>query len=151
MAYVTDFSISMSKHFQGDYQKLNEENYKNLLEEIIQSNNTIRFTAICGNFGTITEKLQREDVSLLLSEKDTEKLVGEAIHSWQTRRKFAQKIGEGQYAMAVYGKIIRLTIPLNEGQILLVTLDNTLESPKFVDDIKKILQKSPDVELEDIK
>ena len=127
---------------------MSEKNYKNLLEEIIQSNSAIRFTAVCGNFGTITEKLQRDGVSLLLSEKDTEKLVDEAIHSWKTRRKYAQKIGEGQYAMAVYGKIIRLTIPLNEDQILLVTLDNILESPKLVDNIKNILQKSPDVELD---
>ena len=117
---------------------MSENNYKNLLEEIIQSNDAIRFTAICGNFGTITEKLQRDGVSLLLSEQDTEKLVGEAIHSWQTRRKFSQKIGEGQYAMAVYGKIIRLTIPLNEYQILLITLDNILETPKLISDIRNI-------------
>jgi len=126
----------------------NENKYKNLLEEIIQSNNAIRFTAICLNFGTITEKLQREGVTLLLSEKDTEKLVDEAIHSWQTRRKFSQKIGQGQYAMTVYDKIIRITIPLNEFQILLVTLDNTLETPKLIDNIKKILQASTSVKLE---
>ena len=130
---------------------MSEKNYKNLLEEIIQSNDAIRFTAICLNFGTITEKVQRDGITLLLNEKDTEKLVGEAIHSWQTRRKFSQKIGEGQYAMAVYDKIIRMTIPLNEFQILLVTLDNTLETPKLIDDIKNILQKSPDVELDNKK
>ena len=126
----------------------NENKYKNLLEEIIQSNDAIRFTAICLNFGTITEKLQRKGITLLLNEKDTEKLVGEAIHSWQTRRKFSQKIGEGQYAMAVYDKIIRVTIPLNEFQILLITLDNTLETPKLIDNIKKILQASTSVKLE---
>ncbi len=127
---------------------MSEKNYKNLLEEIIQSNSAIRFTAICGNFGTITEKLQRDGVTLLLSEKDTGKLVDEAIHSWQTRRKFSQKIGQGQYAMTVYDKIIRITIPLNEFQILLVTLDNTLETPKLIDDIKQILQESSDIQLE---
>ena len=126
---------------------MSENNYKSLLEEIIQSNDAIRFTAICGNFGTLIEKLQRDGVSLLLSEQDTEKLAREAIHSWQTRRKFSQKIGEGQYAMAVYGKIIRLTVPLNEFQILLVTLDNILESPKLIDNIKKILQASTITEL----
>ena len=127
---------------------MSEKNYKNLLEEIIQSNSAIRFTAICGSFGTITEKLQREDVTLLLSEQDTEKLVGEAIHSWHTRRLYEQKIGKGHYAMAVYDKIIRITIPLNEFQILLVTLDNTLETPKLIDDIKQILQESSDIQLE---
>ncbi len=93
-------------------------------------------------------KKHRVGITLLLDEKDTEKLMGEAIHSWQTRRKFSQKIGEGQYAMAVYGKIIRLTIPLNEYQILLITLDNILETPKLIGDIQKILQESTSVILE---
>ncbi len=132
----------------GGHQILSENNYKDLLEKIIQSNDNIRLAAICGNFGTITEKAQRVGITLLLDEKDTEKLIGEAIHSWQTRRKFSQKIGEGQYAMAVYGKIIRLTIPLNEFQILLITLDNILETPKLISDIQKILQESTSVVLE---
>lgn len=132
----------------GDYQILSENNYKDLLQKIIQSNDNIRLTAICGNFGTITEKVQRAEITLLLTEKDTEKLIVEGIHSWQTRRLFAAKIGQGQYAMTVYDKIIRLTIPLNEYQILLVTLDNVLEAPKLIGDIKKILQESPSVALE---
>jgi len=127
---------------------MSENKYKNLLEEIIQSDDAIRFTAICLNFGTITEKLQRDGITLLLSEKDTEKLADEAIHTWHTRRKFSQRIGQGQYAMTVYDKIIRITIPLNEYQILLVTLDNTLETPKLIDNIKKILQASTSVVLE---
>ena len=127
---------------------MNKNIYKDTLQQIIQSSDVIRLAAICGSFGTITEKVQRDGLTLLLNEKDTEKLVDEAIHSWQTRRKFSQKIGEGQYAMAVYGKIIRLTIPLNEDQILLVTLDNVLEAPKLIGDIKKILQESTSVKLE---
>jgi len=127
---------------------LSENDYQNLLKKIIQSNEAVRLAAICLNFGTISEKVQRVGITLLLSEQDTEKLVREAINSWQTRRKFSQKIGEGQYAMAVYDKIIRITIPLNEFQILLVTLDNTLETPKLIDDIKQILQESSDIKLE---
>ncbi len=41
--------------------------------------------------------------------------------------------------MAVYDKIIRLTIPLNDNWFLLVTLDNVEKTPKIVDTIKKIL------------
>ena len=66
---------------------MSEKNYKNLLEEIIQSNDDIRFTAFCLNFSTITEKVQRDGITLLLNAKDTEKLVGGAINSGQTRKK----------------------------------------------------------------
>ena len=44
-----------------------KNNYKKLLEKIIQSDGIIRFTAICNtSFGTIEEKLQREGETLLL-------------------------------------------------------------------------------------
>ncbi len=57
----------------GGHQILSENNYKDLLEKIIQSNDTIRLAAICGTFGTISEKVQRDGITLLLNEKDTEK------------------------------------------------------------------------------
>ena len=119
---------------------LNKNNYKNLLEKIIQSDDLIRFTLICNQFGTIEEKSQRNGKSLLLSEYDTDKLVREGVSSWHYRKQLSQKIGEGQYAMAVYDKIVRITIPLNDDHMLLVTLDNMEETPKIVDTIKKILQ-----------
>jgi hypothetical protein len=119
---------------------LNENNYKQLLEKIIQSDDIIRFTAICDtNFGTIEEQLQRDGQTLLLSEYDTDKLIRGGVDSWHYRKQLSNKIGNGQYAMAVYDKIIRLTIPLNENHFLLVTLDNVEKTPKIVDTIKKIL------------
>jgi len=120
---------------------LNENNYKQLLEKIIQSDDIIRFTAICDtSFGTIEEKLQRDGQSLLLNEYDTDKLVREGVSSWYHRKQLSHKIGKGQYAMAAYEKIIRLTIPLDDNHILLVSLDNEGKTPKIVDSIKKILQ-----------
>ena len=44
--------------------------------------------------------------------------------------------------MAVYDKIVRLTIPLDEDYILLVSMDNensVEKTPKIVDSIKIIL------------
>lgn len=126
----------------------NENEYADLLDQIIHSNDAIRLAAICGNFGTITEKVVRDGVKLYLSDKDTEKLLAESIHSWKTRRLFSQKIGNGQYAIAVYDKLIRLSIPINEYQILLVTMEVTLEIPKLITDIKKILQHSSCIEVD---
>ncbi len=126
----------------------NENEYTDLLNEIVHSNDAIRLAAICGNFGSITEKVVKEGVKLYLSDRDTEKLIGESINSWRTRRLFSQKIGNGQYAIAVYDKLIRMSIPVNEYQILLVTMEVTLEIPKLIVDIKKILERSPCIEVD---
>ena len=77
---------------------------------------------------------------MLLNEYDTDKLVKEGASSWYYRKQLSNKIGKGQYAMAAYEKIIKLTIPLDDDHILLVSLDNQGETPKIIDTIKKILQ-----------
>ena len=118
---------------------IHKNNHKELLEKIIKSNDDIRFTLVCDQFGTIEEKLQRDNLTLLLSEYDTDKLIRGGVDSWHYRKQLSNKIGNGQYAMAVYDKIIRLTIPLNDNCFLLVTLDNVEKTPKIVDTIKKIL------------
>ncbi len=125
-----------------------QEDYEEVLESIVKSNSDVRLVAICGNYGGIMAQAKRPGVQLLLSEKDTEKLIGEAIHSWHTRRLYEQKIGKGHYAMAIYDKLVRLTIPLNEYQILLVTLENTVQTPLFVGNLKQILKDSPRIILE---
>ena len=121
---------------------INKINHKELLEKIIQSNNTIRFASICNQFGAVEEKVSREGLSPLLSEYDTDKLVRAGVDSWHYRKQLASKIGNGQYAMAVYDKIVRLTIPLDDEYILLVSMDNednVEKTPKIVDSIKKML------------
>ena len=117
----------------------NKINHKKLLEKIIQSNDIIRFASICDQFGAVKEKLPRDGLSLLLNEYDTDKLVKAGVDSWHYRKQLSNKIGNGQYAMTVYDKIVRLTIPLDDNHILLVSCDNIEKPPKIVDIIKKIL------------
>lgn len=118
---------------------LSTQNYEQTLEKIIKSNDIIRFVAICDKFGQIKEKLQKEEKPPLLDDHETSKLVRAGIDSWYYRKQLTHKIGKGQYAMAVYDKIIRLTIPLEDNQFLLVSIDNISKSPKIVESIKKIL------------
>ena len=117
----------------------NKINYKKLLEKIIQSNDIIRFALICDQSGAVKEKLPRDGLSLLLDEYDTDKLMKAGVDSWHYRKQVSDKIGKGQYAMAVYGKIVRLTIPLDDNHIILIVLDNVEKTPKIIDTIKKIL------------
>ena len=42
--------------------------------------------------------------------------------------------------MAVYGKIIRFTMPLNHNQILLITIANKQDPPKILNRIENILE-----------
>jgi len=123
------------------YVDLGKNDYKEILEKIIQSDKMVRFAIIYDRFGSIEVKLEREGQHLLLNENDTDSLAREGINSWFTRNQLAHKIGKGQYVMAVYEKIIRLSIPMENDTTLLVSLDNLVETPKIVDSITKIIKK----------
>ena len=60
-----------------------------------------------------------------LSPKETEESIEDSLTRWATRRKLAHKLGDPVYAMAEYEKVKRITIPINQDGIILVTLDVT--------------------------
>jgi len=119
---------------------LEEKNYKKILEKIIQSNEIIRFVSICNQYGTTIDKLSRNGEPLLLTEFDTEKLARAGVDSWHYRKQLSSKIGKGQFAMVVYEKIIRITIPVDNNHYLLASIDNVVEIPKIIDIMIKIIE-----------
>jgi hypothetical protein len=42
---------------------------------------------------------------------------------WKIRKKFADKIGNGRYVMAVYEKIKRIVIPIDDNYSFLITAE----------------------------
>ena len=63
----------------------------------------------------------RKDVAPLLNDEETKETLHYAVNAWKTRSKFAPKIGKGKYVLAVYEKLRRLTMPLGDKHLLLIT------------------------------
>lgn len=111
-----------------------------LLQQIFQTDKNIRFGAICNKFGEITAKLLRDGTTLHLNEYETSKLLREATGSWHYRHQLSYKLGKGQFALAVYDKLIRLTIPLDQENLMLLTLQSYENIPKLVESVHKIIE-----------
>jgi hypothetical protein len=100
---------------------------------------SIRFGAICNRFGEITTKFARDGITLHLNEYETSKLLREAANSWHYRHKLSYKLGKGKFALTVYEKLIRLTIPLEHENLLLLTLENFEKVPQIVENVHKLI------------
>ena len=120
----------------GTIHSENEE----LLKKIVGLDNSIRFGAICNRFGEITTKYPREGVSLHLNDYETSKLLREASNSWHYRHQLSYKLGKGKFALAVYEKLIRLTIPIDQENLLLLTLENFENIPQLVENVHKLIK-----------
>ncbi len=112
-------------------------NFKELLETIIQSNQDIRFTAIFDRYGTIKEKIQKDETSPMLDEYETKTMLREAASLWFHRRNLVNKLGKGHYSMTVYDNLIRVTMPLIADYFIIISHDHLDDQPSLV---KKILQ-----------
>jgi len=94
-----------------------------LVEKILDANHHIRFAAIFDMTGNVRASGQREGVERLLTDEDTGKWAGMAVNAWKNREQLYPKIGQGEYALVVYQKLKRITMPVGKDHLIYVTFD----------------------------
>ncbi|PIW34455.1 MAG: hypothetical protein COW26_07170 [Nitrosopumilales archaeon CG15_BIG_FIL_POST_REV_8_21_14_020_33_23] len=87
-------------------------------------NNSIRFAAVCDKDGEILWNSQRKGLKNIIPLNDTKKTLKRATNAWQERSDITDKVGRGLYVIASYEKIKRITIPLDNNNLLFMSVDN---------------------------
>ena len=116
--------------------------FNKLLENVINSDQSIRFAAVFDRFGNIKEKNHRNDTSLMMDEYDTQNMLREAASSWYHRRNLESKLGKGHYSMTVYDNLVRMTMPLGGDYFIIVSHDKLDDQPQVAKKINQILETS---------
>ena len=98
---------------------------KNSCKEILEQDVNIRFAGVCDHTGKFDMADNVQGVNNLLSSEETKRSNLQALARWSLRNSLAPKIGNGRYAMAEYEKIKRITFPLENFHLLLITTDLT--------------------------
>jgi hypothetical protein len=111
-----------------------------LCNDILNIDPKIRFAGICDETGDIKYGGQREGIKNLLSSEETKRSNLQALARWGLRNSLAPKIGKGKYAMAEYEKIKRITVPLENYHLLLITTEIEADHGKVIDSILKFIQ-----------
>jgi len=105
------------------------------LDRILAIDDNIRFAAISDLEGNALATKSRPGSNLYLSPEDTKDTMKHAASAWKSRMKHYDKVGKGLYTLAVYEKLRRATIPLPDGNILLVTIDNAGGQKQILDQV----------------
>ena len=113
--------------------------YANLCKAVMDIDAKIRFAGICDESGEIKYGGQREGVQDMLSSEETRKSNLQALARWGLRNSLSSKIGKGKYAMAEYEKIKRITIPLDDDHLLLITTEVQADHGKIISNTLKLL------------
>src|SRR5919197_3287322 len=81
-------------------------------EGIIIKDSSIRFAGIASQMGKLIGEAYREGLQPLMNRQETEHYTIQTVLRASTRETFEDKIGKQRYAIAVYEKLIRATIPI---------------------------------------
>ncbi len=116
-------------------QELNNEG--KLVSMIMEANKYARFAAVCDEAGTILWQSHRNDVNNILSLEETKESLKRSMDTWKSRDSLSHKIGKGKYAIVGYEKIKRITVPLQNGHMLFVSVEG--EKPEYIKDIMNVV------------
>jgi len=114
---------------------INQENYGKFLDKVLEVDQKIRYVAIYD--GKIHAKF-RDGIQGYFKQEEIESSLAEAQKRWDYRKRMGLRIGEPRFAMAEYGKVNRITFPLGDEAVILVTTELDVYVNKLVDEIIEI-------------
>lgn len=98
---------------------------KEFCKDILTKDLSIRFAAVANQMGNLIESEYREGLNPLMNRQETEHYTMQTVFRASTRETFENKIGKQRYAIAVYEKLVRATIPI----IIIDTQDDKADEP----------------------
>ena len=126
----------MSKNWAKSVSELvGKIDYGMFFDEALALDDHVRFVAI---FDSKFHAKFRNGIEGYFKEKEIKSSLSEAQNRWTFRKKMSFKIGEPKFAMAQYGKVNRITIPLDNDGVILVTSELDVDINKLVDGIIEI-------------
>jgi hypothetical protein len=81
-------------------------------EGIIAKDSSIRFAGLANQMGKLMGAVYRQGLQPLMNGQETEHYTIQTVLRASTRETFENKIGKQRYAIAVYEKLVRATIPI---------------------------------------
>ena len=87
-------------------------------------NESVRFAAVSDAGGQLLWNSQRNGVSNIVPMEKTKTTMSRSRSEWDDYASSAEHIGNGMYSITSYAKIKRITIPLPDGKMLFISVNN---------------------------
>ncbi len=114
--------------------------FDKLFTNIMDVDSSIRYAAIQNSAGEKINGGFRENINPILSNDELKMMHYYASQRWQTRKNIEHKIGNAKYAMAEYDKLKRITIPINDKYLLMLTTEISTDHTKVINKVLELIQ-----------
>ena len=116
--------------------------FDKLFTDVMSIDSSIRYAAIQNSAGEKINGGFRENINPILSNDELKMMHQYANQRWQTRKNIEHKLGNTKYAMAEYDKLKRITIPINEKHLLMITTEINTDHAMVINKIRELIQNS---------
>ena len=115
-------------------------NFDKPCEDVMNIDSSIRYAAIQNDLGEKIYGGFREGIIPILTKEELKMMHYYASQRWQTRQNIEHRIGNTKYAMAEYDKLKRITFPIDEKYLLMLTTEINNNHPDIINKVLKIIQ-----------
>ena len=116
--------------------------FDKMFTDVLKIDSTIRYAAIQKNSGEKIAGGFRENITPILSDDELKMMHYYASQRWETRKNIEHKIGNAKYAMAEYEKLKRITFPINEKYLLMLTTEVNTDHTKVINKVLELIHNS---------
>jgi hypothetical protein len=95
---------------------------KEICNQVLQLDKSIRFAGIGNNMGTLIAYKLREGIAPLLNEEELESNIMKTVLRMKTREDYESKLGDVIYTFALYKRVKRASIPLDHPDLAVLTV-----------------------------
>ena len=112
--------------------------YQLLQEQAMKISPAIRYATIIDLNGRVKASGHRNGVKNLLTTKESLQALKTSASIWKARNRISKKIGRGKYALAEYGKLKRIVMPLDNKHLLYLTTSPKADHSKIISKATKL-------------
>ncbi len=119
---------------------MSDEEFTKLIKSILNLDPGVRYVIIIDSQGQEVSGGQREGNQNYLDPLDQQLSIKHALESWRLRIQFADKIGQAKFALAVYEKLRRYTVPIDQNHLLYITTEPDISYHTFMQDVLNLVE-----------
>ena len=115
-------------------------NYDKLCMDVLAIDSSIRFASVYTKSGDVVGGGMRKDRESLLTPEEVTMSLYYSKHMFETRKNLSHIIGKEKYSMTEYAKVKMVTIPLQDDNLLLISIETKGDHFKMIEHILKVVE-----------
>ncbi len=114
--------------------------FERLQKQVMSLDPDVRLAIILNRSGERVCGGYRENLKTFLTPDELSMVLFHACQRWEGRKHLVHKIGNARYSMTEYEKVKRMSFPLDENHMMLVSTGIAVDHTKIINDVLNLIK-----------